>query len=84
MHLSRDNSDCFAFILIYGTSFAFLFGGLLLRDSKIATVIMVEKKGKWRRNNTISADGVLVKLIVESRSCAYYWDDHQYTQFLYD
>lgn len=88
--LERNNSDQVSLFIFntIGTSFLpFYLADYYLRDSKIATVITVEKKGKWEgENNTIitSADGVLVKLIVESRSCAYYWDDHQYTQFLYD
>lgn len=58
-----------------------------VKEIGIETIVSVEKKGTWEAIDTtitVNSDGVMVQLITESLSYAYYWDGQQYKEFLFD
>ena len=83
----RDKSALFVF---NATDKGYLYYKLEEYDvfnGEIATVVSIEKKGTWEAVNetiTVSNDGLLVELLEESLSWAFYRNGQQYEKFLYD
>lgn len=87
--LQKENFECdiFVFFRTDNGFHHYLIHKFYLVNSKINVIISIEKKGKWDiidRTIDVINNAIIVNMIAESLSVAYYWNGNEFVKLLFD